>query len=128
MLQFKQNETSATIILTLSENVTINDVYYLFYFKHELTKSEVKFIIYEGQDESQSQERFNQFTINAATLFNNQPTGEWHYTVYEQSSSTNLDASLTGNPLEFGKLILEKSQNFEFTKYNPSTNYIAYNG
>lgn len=128
MLQFKQNENSATIILTLSESVTIADVYYLFVFTHTLTKQVVKFVLYEGQDESLSQNRYNQFAINAASLFNGKPTGEWQYIVYEQASSINTDVALTGGELENGKLILDRSVAFEFTKYEPTTAYTAYNG
>lgn len=116
------------MIFTLTENVSLNDPYYLFVFTHILTKQQVKFIKAGGADESSYPERYNQFTINMATVFANAPIGQWNYTVYEQASATNTDESLTGAPLEYGKLIIDRTTPFTFIKYNSATTYAAYNG
>lgn len=79
MLEFKQDDTSAILIVTLTEKVTITNPYYLFVFTHVLTKAVVSFIKSEAQDESDYPERYNQFTINPAVVFLNKPIGEWHY-------------------------------------------------
>ena len=128
MIQFKQSDVAAVMILTLTENVSLNDPYFLFVFTHVLTKQQVKFIKATGADESNYPERYNQFTIDASVIFLNKPIGEWHYKVYEQASSTNTDEDSTGAVLEYGKLLLNRTTEFAFTKYNEPTTFTAYNG
>lgn len=128
MLQFKQSDTTAVIILTLTENVSIAGPYYLFVFTHVLTKQQVKFIKSINDDLSGFQTRYNQFSIDPSVVFLDRPIGEYHYKVYEQASDTNTDISLTGAILEYGKLRLDRAIDFSFTKYNEPTTYAAYNG
>lgn len=128
MLQFKESDTAIELILTLTENVTINDPYFLFVFTHVLTKNKVKFIKFVSADESDFPNRYNQFTINPSVIFLDQPIGEWHYKIYEQASSTNEDEDLTGAVLEYGKLRLDRATAFSFTKYNEATTFKTYNG
>jgi hypothetical protein len=128
MLQFKQDDTAAEMILTLTEFVTLAMPYYLFVFTHVETKNIVAFVKAEADDESDYPQRYNQFMINVATVFANQPTGEWHYKVYEQESSTNINPALAGSVLEYGKLILDRAAGFTYDQYKSSTSYKAYNG
>lgn len=128
MLQFDQDNTAAEMILTLTEFVTINTPNYLFVFTNVTTKDQVKFIKAEIDDESQYPQRYNKFTINAATVFQNQPSGEWHYKVYQQSSSTNTDPDASEGVLEYGKLILNRATEFSYTMYKQSQSFKAYNG
>jgi hypothetical protein len=128
MLQFKQDDTTAVMILTLTEFVTLAMPYYLFVFTHVETKRVVSLVKAPADDESGHPQRYNQFTIDAADVFEDQPTGEWHYKVYEQESSTNTDIDLTGDLLEDGKLILDRSTEFGYSQYNSETTYKAYNG
>lgn len=128
MIQFNQSDTAAVMIFTLTENVSIHDPYYLFVFTHILTKQQVKFIKDAGADESSYPLRYNQFTIDMATVFSGAPVGQWNYTIYEQASSTNTDETLTGAVLEYGKLIIDRTTPFTFTKYNAATTYAVYNG
>lgn len=128
MLQFKQDDTAAEMILTLTEFVTLTTPYYLFVFTHVETKNTVAFVKSEADDESDYPDRYNQFTIDATDIFEDQPTGEWHYKVYEQESSTNTDPDLAGVLLEDGKLLLERSTEFEYGQYSTNTSYKAYNG
>lgn len=128
MLQINQSDTTASLVLTLTENVSINDPYFLFVFTHVLTKQVVKFLKFAGDDASNHIARYNEFVINAAVTFLNKPVGEYHYKVYEQASSTNLDVSLTGAVLEYGKLKLNRVPAFLYTKYNEPTTFKTYNG
>lgn len=128
MLQFRQDDTTAVMILTLTEFVTLPAPYYLFVFTHVTTKDQVKFIKAEIDDESEYPDRYNQFTINAATVFVDQQPGEWHYKVYEQESAVNLDPALAGTMLEDGKLILDRATEFEYSMYEGTTSYKTYNG
>lgn len=128
MLQFKQDDTAAVMILTLTELVTINTPSYLFVFTHVTTKAVVAFVKAEANDESEYPNRYNQFTINAATVFDDQPVGEWHYKVYEQESAVNTDPDAAGTLLEYGKLLLDRATEFEFTMYDQAQSYKTYNG
>lgn len=128
MLQFKQSDTVSLLIVTLSENVSIDDPYFLFVFTHILTKQQVKFIKFIGADESSFPVRYNAFTINPSVVFAGSPIGSWNYKVYEQVSSINTDEDLTGDVVEYGKLILNRATEFEFTKYDEPTYYTTYNG
>jgi hypothetical protein len=128
MLQFKQNDTSAVMILTLTELASVSPLYYLFVFTHVTTKEVVAFVKSEADDESEYPQRYNQFTINAATVFANKQPGEWHYKVYEQESSSNTDPAEAGSVLEYGKLILDRTTDFEFTMYDQAQTFKTYNG
>jgi hypothetical protein len=128
MLQFKQDDTSATMILTLTELVTLATPYYLFVFTHVTTKDVVAFVKAEADDESDYPDRYNQFTINASVVFDGEQPGEWHYKVYEQESAINTDPELAGQLLEEGKLLLDRSTEFEYTQYEGTTSYKTYNG
>lgn len=128
MLQFKQDNTAAVMILTLTEFVTLTAPYYLFVFTHVTTKSVVAFVKAEIDDQSDYPQRYNQFTIDASVVFANQRTGEWHYKVYEQASSTNTDPGLSGGLLEEGKLILDRSTEFAYVQYDSATSFKTYNG
>lgn len=128
MLQFYQDDNAARMILTLTEFVTLPAPHYLFVFTHVETKNAVAIVKAEIDDESDYPQRYNQFTIDAAVVFLDQPTGEWHYKVYEQASAVNIDPGAAGGLLEEGKLLLDRSTEFAYTQYDTSTSYKAYNG
>lgn len=128
MLQFDQDNTAAELILTLTEFVTISTPYYLFVFTNVTTKDVVTMIKAEIDDESEYPQRYNKFTINSAEVFENQLSGEWHYKVYQQSSSANTDPEAAEGILEYGKLILDRATQFSYTMYEQVQTFKAYNG
>lgn len=128
MLQFAQDDTEAILTLTLTENVSITDAYFLFVFTHVLTNATVSFIKFSGSDESDFRQRYNQYTINPSVTFLNKPIGQYNYTVYEQASSTNTDVSLTGTAIQYGKLIVDRATAFTYTQYSNPLTATAYNG
>jgi hypothetical protein len=128
MLQFRQNDSAAVLILTLTELVTLASPNYLFYFKHVTTQEEITFVKTSAQDESPAPARYNQFTIDANSVFAAATTGEWHYKVFEQVSASNVDITQTGKRLEIGKLLLEPAEDFAFDKYNEPQTFQTYNG
>lgn len=83
-----------TVVVTLEEKRTITSAYYLFKFAHDQSSS-ISYCI--PTDTSAYTERYNKFTItdqaNPAPLSGqvNLNTGFYHYYIYEQASSTNLD-------------------------------------
>ncbi|MGN6416120.1 MAG: hypothetical protein ACTHMC_01420 [Pseudobacter sp.] len=128
MLVLTQGQSAEKIIVTLTELQTLLEPYYLFQFIHVLTKNIVTVIRSLDEDESEYPERYNQFEINTAYVFTNQPRGEWHYWVYEQASETNTDPALSTALLETGKLLLQPSTEFGFDQYDKPVTYKTYNG
>lgn len=128
MLEFKQDDTAVALILTLTELVSLPDPYFLFVFTQVTTKDIVAFLKFSDDDESEHPERFNQYTVDPSVLFTGMPPGEWHYSVYEQASSSNLDPAMSGSVLEFGKMILDRAVEFAFQQYDSLTSFKTYNG
>lgn len=128
MLEFKQDDTSIALILTLTELVSLPNPYFLFVFTHVITKDAVAFLKSGDDDESDYPDRFNQYTVNPADLFGDAPVGEWHYKIYEQEDNANLDPSLSGAVLEYGKMILDRDEEFAFAQYDSPTAFKTYNG
>lgn len=127
MQEFKINDTSANIIMTLTESVTLTAPNYLFVFTSVLTKNVVAFVKLNGDDLSAFKQRYNEFNLNPSVLFAGQNPGEWHYGVYEQASTTSLDPTGLNN-LEYGKLMLDKAVDYAPTKYDTATTFKAYEG
>lgn len=128
MLQFRHDDTATVMILTLTELVTLTAANYLFVFTQVTTKEVVAFVKGEADDESLYPDRYNQFTINAATVFAGKQPGEWHYKVYEQASAVNTDPALSGEVIEYGKLYLDRAADFAYDMYEGATSYKVYNG
>jgi hypothetical protein len=106
--------------------VSLNNPNYLFVFTHVTTKEVVAFVKLHSDDLSAFPDRYNKFNLNPSLLF--VTPGEWHYRVYEQASSSNIDPALSGAVIERGKLILDKAVPFAFTDYDSATNFKTYNG
>jgi len=128
MLEFKQSDTAATIILTLTELVTIPAPFYLFVFNHVNTSDVVSFVLNSTADLSLFQKRYNQFLINPSVLFAGHEPGQWNYNIYQQASAVNTDTALTQGILESGQMILDRTTDFDYAKYTAVTNYKVYNG
>jgi hypothetical protein len=124
MLELHAGQSDEKIVVTLSELTTIDSPNYLFIFTHVLTKQSVAVVM--GADESSFPYRYNQFTIDTATLFDGKPDGEWHYIAYEQASPSNTDPSLAGSIVEQGKMLLYAPAEFEYDMYNQPVTYKAY--
>lgn len=120
MLNLKQGDTQADLILTLSELATTSAPNYYFVFTHVLTKDVVTFTKLNADDLSGFPLRYNKFSINPATLFANKQPGEWHYKVYENDAN--------GFLLEQGKMMLDRSTEYTYEKYNSDTSFKTYNG
>lgn len=106
----KINKASANIVvLTLKEKTTLTNPKYLFVFKNDQTNVESKFI---AADTSSYTDRYNKFTITEKATNPNNLIGEvtlsldgfYTYTIYEQTSSTNLNPANATGVVETGKV------------------------
>jgi hypothetical protein len=120
MIQLTKGATEF-IYLTLTEKETIPTPNYLFVFKNRSTNNEVKFVLLFAADVSQYKERYNKFSIKVDKYFSSKPRGQYSYSVYEQTSTSNTD--ITGlTELESGVMWLNESENV-YTEYQTNDTF-----
>jgi len=103
------------IYLTLTEKQTISAPNYLFVFEQRSTNTEVKFVLTNAKDLSLYKDRYNKFQINVNQYFLSKLNGQYTYSVYQQTSSTNTSTNgLT--LLESGIMMLD-GDGFKYTEY-----------
>jgi hypothetical protein len=122
-----------TVVLTLKEKTTLTNPKYLFVFKNDQSNVDNKFI---ADDISTYPDRYNKFVVTEKTSSPNPLTGEvtlsldgfYTYTIYEQTSSTNLNPANATKVVETGKVQVFATAAADHT-YSPDSNitYI-YNG
>lgn len=121
------------VVITLKEKTTLANPKYLFVFKNDQTNVEAKFI---AADTSNYTDRYNKFTITEKTTSPNPLTGEvtlsldgfYTYTIYEQTSSTNLNPANATGVVETGKVQVFQAAVTDHT-YSPDSNITyVYNG
>tara|TARA_B100000768_G_C11220389_1_gene350238 strand:- start:355 stop:759 length:405 start_codon:yes stop_codon:yes gene_type:complete len=133
MLKLKK-DTINRVVFTGTENVTLTaPVYFLFELISDDTKVKKYFT---GVDVSSNICRYNEFMVEVTegaedllnSVINLKPNGYYTYNVYQQSSPTNIDVTLTGGLVENGKLYNEGDIKPVKTSYNDndSNTYIAY--
>jgi hypothetical protein len=133
MLKVIKNQSN-TLILTLNEKKTLASPVFLFRCINDMQRTEVAFI---AADISAYPTRYNKFTIvetagpqtPTSGIIELSPAGYWHYEVYEQTSTTNLDyTKALPNQLEIGKLLVVGTPS-QFTRYEQQDKkYTAYTG
>lgn len=105
--------SSNIVVLTLTEKSTLLNPYYLFSFSSTTDYDNI--INFVATDTSTYKSRFNKFNIiETGTTFTNltggtinlNPNGMWDYTIYEQTTPTNLQISGTTGIVEVGKVIV----------------------
>jgi len=124
MLVINKNSNN-TLILTLTEKVTIASPTFLFKLTNDLTRDSVLFL---SANLSSYKDRYDKFlitetsgTINASSgVINLNPTGYWKYQIFEQASTSNLLESATGSMVENGKIKVIGTDTI-YTVYNPTT-------
>ena len=102
--------TINTIVLTLTEKLSIGNPTFLFVFSNDQTRQAYSCI---AADQSEYPYRYNEFLIteiaspDPLTGEVSLPSpGDYHYAVYQQTSTSNLDPALAEGLLETGKLIV----------------------
>jgi hypothetical protein len=109
------------IILTLTEKQTLTSPNYLFVFENRSTNTDVKFVKLNATDISAYKDRYNEFSIVVNNYFNTALNGQYSYSVYEQTSTTNTNP--TGlNLLESGIMELSGTT-ISFTEYETTSTF-----
>tara|TARA_R110000744_G_scaffold374319_1_gene487039 strand:+ start:116 stop:508 length:393 start_codon:yes stop_codon:yes gene_type:complete len=129
-MQLKKSQLNSNITLTLTEKTTITTPVYLFRFESDQTKQSYYCISTDLATESQKV-RFNLFNItegvndplNGSLVLGLQ--GRYHFYIYEQSSTTNLDP--TGlDIVERGIMTLKGDQASPYRSYESNITYKVY--
>jgi hypothetical protein len=125
MIKFTKGQTD-TIYLTLKENQTILDANFLCVFQSRITNEKVKFVLVNSADQSEFQDRYNEFDVVVNTYFATKDEGWFTYTIYEQASPSNLIESNAGAIVETGLMFLSDGQDVTTTKYDNPTTFKVY--
>lgn len=112
-------------IFTLSEKTTVGNPYYLFSFTCDTQKTIKNFLC---ADISVEKNRYNEFTIievgegGTENLLVGEvrlnPPMFWSYTIYAQTSPTNLDPDLADEIVETGKIRIFGDTEVPVTEYD----------
>lgn len=130
MILIQQN-TSNTVILTLTEKCTLANPYFLFIFTNDLSREKVAF---NCTDISSYKDRYNKFIIQEVQSqvdhdigkIKLHPTGYWHYEIYEQTTDKNKNPKQATSLVESGKVRVQGTDT-TFDKYdNSPKQYIGY--
>lgn len=121
MIHLTKGQTE-NIILTLTEKATLTSPNWLFIFKSRVSNETVSFVILGSADLSGYKERFNSFNIVVNTYFANKNSGEYSYTIYEQTSTSNTNPANATGIVEVGQMNLKDATDFSFTSYTNTTN------
>jgi hypothetical protein len=133
-MQLITRGTNNTIIFTLKEKQTLTNPYFLFELKYRGDGTTVKTFIVS--DNSIYSDRYNQFLVtevNAGSeiltsgTVNLQNVGEWHYRIFEQTSSSNLQVANTISQLENGIIMVLPSGSSTSYTHQISDNSYTYN-
>jgi len=120
MIQLTKGVTQF-IYITLTEKQTLTNPNYLFVFKNRSTNNEVKFVLLNAADLSLFKERYNKFSIKTDKYFSSKPRGQYSYSVYEQTSTSNTDTAGL-NELESGIMWLNDAENV-YTEYQTNDTF-----
>lgn len=126
-----KSTNNTNVSLTLKEKTTLYPVYYLFEFQNDQTKVKYYQIFTDVSTVTYNQRVWNVFNIevvnsgsgaNKIILGN---TGLYHYTIFEQSSSSNLDP--TGlTVVERGQMRLIDSEASQYIAHEITHTYVAH--
>ena len=123
MIVIERNTTNK-VVLTLTENTTISNPYFILSFQHYATLDDLSTIQYfTAPDISNYCDRYNRFNITESDSgtenANDTPIyllpGQYEYKVYE-STTDSFDPNTFGNQIEIGKMVVG-----DLTLPNPST-------
>ena len=133
-MQLITRGTNSTIIFTLKEKQTLNNPYFLFELRFRGDGTTVKTFV--ASDSSTYTDRYNQFLVTEVNdgseiltsgTVNLQNVGEWHYRIFEQTSSSNLDVVNATSEIENGIIkVLTGTSSTSYT-HQISDNSYTYN-
>jgi hypothetical protein len=120
MIHLTKGQTNS-IILTLTEKQLLTNPNYLFVFTNRSSNLQVKFVQLNAADVSLYKDRYNEFNIVTNTYFGSSLNGQYVYSIYEQTSTSNTNPAAL-NLLETGILELDGT-GISYTQYSTTDTY-----
>jgi hypothetical protein len=120
MIHLTKGQTDS-IILTLTEKQLLTNPNYLFVFTNRSSNLQVKFVQLNAADVSLYKDRYNEFNIVTNTYFGSSLNGQYVYSIYEQTSTSNTNPAGL-NLLETGILELDGT-GISYTQYSTTDTY-----
>ena len=120
MIHLTKGQTNS-IILTLTEKQLLTNPNYLFVFTNRSSNLQVKFVQLNAADISLYKDRYNEFSIVTNTYFGSSLNGQYVYSIYEQTSTSNTNPAGL-NLLETGILELDDT-GISYTQYSTTDTY-----
>lgn len=120
MIHLTKGQTNS-IILTLTEKQLLTNPNYLFVFTNRSSNLQVKFVQLNAADVSLYKDRYNEFNIVTNTYFGSSLNGQYVYSIYEQTSTSNTNPAGL-NLLETGILELDGT-GISYTQYSTTDTY-----
>ena len=120
MIHLTKGQTNS-IVLTLTEKQLLTNPNYLFVFTNRSSNLQVKFVQLNAADVSLYKDRYNEFNIVTNTYFGSSLNGQYVYSIYEQTSTSNTNPAGL-NLLETGILELDDT-GISYTQYSTTDTY-----
>lgn len=126
-MQIITRSTNSTLVFTLKEKQTLTNPYWLFELKFRGDGTTIKY--FTASDVSSFPDRFNKFLVTeveegneilTSGTINLKYIGEWHYRIFEQTSSSNLNPESATSEVENGIVRVVSG-----ATTNPSTHQIS---
>lgn len=133
-MNLQKATTNDNVGLTLAEDTTITNPVYLFEWQNDQTKVKYYAICQDVSLAGPARERSNLFNItlgvddplNSSLILGN--VGRYHYFIYEQTSTTNLDPSLSDNttPISRGTCNVFDDEVSQYNAHQITITYTAH--
>ncbi len=133
-MNLQKAQINNNISLTLSEDTTLSNPIYLFEWQNDQTKVKYYAICQDVSIAGAARERSNLFNItlgvddplNSSLIVGN--TGRYHYFVYEQTSTTNLDPTLSDvtEPISRGTCNIFDTEPSQYNAHQITITYTAH--
>ena len=124
--------TNENVPLTLAEDTTLSNPVYLFEWQNDQTKVKYYAICQDVSVAGPARERSNLFDItlgvddplNSSLILGN--VGRYHVTVWEQTSTTNLDPTLAENVVHRGTCNIFNDEVSQYNAHQITITYTAH--
>ena len=131
-MQLRKATDNTNVALTLVEETTLSNPYYLFEFQNDTTLVKYFQIFTDVSVAGAARTRANLFNIEVVVsgagaeqiVLGN--IGQYNYTIYEQTSSSNLDPDLVTGIVERGRMRLIDGEVSIYIEHTIDVTYIAH--
>jgi len=118
MINLYKGQGEQSMLVTLTEMVTLENPYFLFVFTPLSEGAPVAVVFSPDTDVSTYKDRYNEFLIDVDEIFEGRNAQKWSYEVYQQESESNTNVALAGALIENGNMSLWAPESETFTEHS----------